>query len=461
MADQRFPSPAPRSTLRAHFSRRDVLRLGSLGLLGASASGWFPLLADEAAKQAAPKRHCILLWMVGGPSQMDTFDLKPGTPNGGTFQEIETSAPGLKISEHLPKLAKHGDQLAVIRGLSTKEGDHGRGTFLMRTGHQPGGPIQFPTIGSSLSKELGAEDAEVPNYVSIGAYRLFNRAAFQPGFLGPRFAPLTVGATDNFQQIQQPQGQQTGYASLTVDDLNHPANLPRSQEDARLALWRQFQNDFVAGHGAPSVIAHDTVYQRAIRMMRSAAAKAFDLSEERAAVRDAYGRSRFGQGCLMARRLVEQGIPFIEISLGAAGGGSQTWDTHQNNFNAVKTLSTELDAGWGTLMTELKERGLLESTTILWMGEFGRTPKINPNNGRDHFPNAWTCVLAGGGIKGGQAHGRTSTDGMTVEDGKTDVGNVLATLAKALGIDPRKQNISELGRPIRIAEGEPIQEILS
>ena len=196
-------------------------------------------------------------------------------------------------------------------------------------------------------------------------------------------------------------------------------------------------------------------------MMSSPAAQAFDLSTEPDAVREAYGRGVFGQGCLLARRLVENGVGFVEVSLGDFGDASGNWDTHQRNFATVKSLSEQLDAGWGTLVRELAERDLLDSTTIIWMGEFGRTPAINAMGGRDHFPNAWTCVLAGGGIRGGQAHGRTSADGMAVEEGKVAIGDVLATLCSALAVDPEQKNTSEQGRPIRIAEGEPIREILS
>ena len=195
--------------------------------------------------------------------------------------------------------------------------------------------------------------------------------------------------------------------------------------------------------------------------MESPIASAFDLSQEPATVRDAYGKGRFGQGCLMARRLLERGVPFVEVSLGGFDGASIGWDTHQNNFQAVKALSAELDAGWSTLMTELQDRGLLDTTTFLWMGEFGRTPRINDNGGRDHFPAAWSCVFAGGGIRGGQAYGRTSDDGMEVQDGKVDVGDVLATLCAAVGINPHKENISDQGRPVKLAEGKPIQAILS
>jgi hypothetical protein len=442
-------------------SRREILRTLGLGLAGFSASGWLPTLAEACGPLMAKRRHCVLLWMTGGPTQTDTFDMKMKAPveYRGQFKEIDTSAPGLKFCEHLPKLAKLGEHIAVIRSLSTKEGDHGRGTFLMRTGHQPGGPISYPTLGSSLSKALGAEDFELPNYVSISPYTAFNRAAYAPGFLGPRHAPLTVGATDNFQpQPQQPMN--NGYAELGVDDLQN-AGITRDQEEARLELWNTLQSGFLKNHASASPKAHQTVYQRAVRMMRSEAAKAFDLSKEPDKVRDAYGRGRFGQGCLMARRLIERGVPFVEVTLGGIGGGSLGWDTHANNFALVKNLCGELDAGWATLMSELKDRGLLASTTFLWMGEFGRTPRVNQNGGRDHFPNAWSCVLAGGGIKGGQAFGRTSENGTAVEEGKVDVGDVLATLCTALGVDPAKQNVSEMGRPIRIAEGKPIQAVLS
>ncbi|MEQ8788563.1 MAG: DUF1501 domain-containing protein [Pirellulaceae bacterium] len=438
--------------------RRTLLQAAGLGLAGLG--GWRKLLADELSRGGEP-RYCILLWMTGGASQIDTFDMKPGHENGGEFKEIETASPGLRFSEHLPKLAKMSDRLAVIRSLSTKEGDHGRGTYLMRTGHPPMGAIRYPTIGSSLSKSLGTDEAPLPNYVAISPYRVFNQQAFGPGFLGPRHAALTVGAADVFQQAAANQNDD-GYAELTVDDLQHGAGLKQLED--RLELWRSLQDGFLARHAGGAALAHDTVYRGAVRMMNSSAARAFDLTEETDKVRDAYGRGRFGQGCLMARRLIEEGVPFVEVSLGRFGGGALGWDTHQNNFPTVKSLSEQLDAGWGSLMAELDERGLLERTTILWMGEFGRTPQLRPNRqngGRDHYPNAWSCVLAGGGIAGGQAYGKTSEDGVTVEENQVAVGDVLATFCRAAGVDPAAQNMSEVGRPIRIAEGTAIEAVLS
>ena len=440
-------------------TRRDLLRTFGLSIAGTALSGFLPGMANAYANDPKRRRHCILMWMPGGASQTDTFDMKPGHANGGDFKEIETSVPGLRFSEHLPKLAQQAQHMAVIRSLSTAEGDHARGTYLMHTGRKPAGPISYPTIGSSLSKALGDDNAELPNFISISPYTAFNNAAFGPGFLGPRHAPLTVGASNVFQQQQA----QAGYAELGVDDLKHPG-LGLTQEDARLELWGTLQKKFLANHASDSPKAQNTVYERAIKMMRSEAAKAFDLSEESDATREAYGKGRFGQGCLMARRLIERGVPFIEVSLQGLNGGVLGWDTHTDNFNRVKSLSGELDSGWATLMSDLSERGLLEDTTIVWLGEFGRTPKLTGNRqggGRDHYPRAWTTVLAGGGIKGGQAFGTTDAGGEDVTDKKVDVPDVMATLCKALGVNPDDQNLAELGRPIRIAEGKPILEVLS
>jgi hypothetical protein len=439
-------------------NRRELLRAAGLGVFGWSASGWLPVLADEIAEDPKRKRHCVLLWMSGGPTQTDTFDMKPGHANGGEFKAIDTKAAGVQISEHLPRLAEQADKLAIVRSLSTKEGDHGRGTFLMRTGQQPRGPVRYPTIGASLSKELGDASELALNFVSVSPYRAFNQAAYGPGFLGPKYAPLTVGATDNLPLTP---GDMPQYADLRVDDLARPANVSEQQFSKRLKLWQVLQEGFLASHKSASPIAHDTVYRRALKLMDSNISQAFELENEPDEVRDAYGRGRFGQGCLMARRLIERGVAFVEVSLGAFDGGNLGWDTHQGNFPAVRQLSGELDAGWGTLMKELDQRGLLESTTILWMGEFGRTPAVNDNAGRDHFPAAWTCVFGGGGIQGGQAYGKTSEDGMEVVDGKVNEADVLATLCSALGTDPEKENISEQGRPIKIAEGTPIAGILA
>jgi hypothetical protein len=394
--------------------------------------------------------------MSGGPSQTDTFDMKPNHENGGEFSEISTNVPGVRFSELLPKLAQQADKLAIVRSLSTKEGDHGRGTYLMRTGHTASNRLSYPTIGSSISMQLATGADTVPNYISIAPYTSLNPAAYSPGFLGPKHAPLTIGS-GNDGPADAPDG---GYANLAVEDLAPPEGIDQALFNRRLGLWGTLQQEFASGYRHAAVDAHDTVYRRAQRLMNSEAAHTFDLSDEPDEVRQAYGRGRFGQSCLMARRWIEQGASFVEVSLGA-GGGTPGWDTHSQNFPSVKTLSEQLDAGWATLMTDLDQRGLLESTTILWMGEFGRTPNINANAGRDHFPAAWTCVFAGGGIQGGQAYGRTSDDGTRVEENQVAAGDVLATLTAALGIPADTNLTSPSGRPISMVEGEPIVAIVA
>lgn len=440
-------------------SRREMLRRTVAAVAGAGMSGWFPGFAQTFADQVgARSRHCVLLWMSGGPSQIDTWDLKPGHENGGEFKETQTASPGLRFSEHFPRLATMSNQLAVIRSLNTAEGDHGRGTYLMRTGHVPMGPVNYPSIGATLGKQLGRDDLGLPNFVSIGPYRVFNQEAFGSGFLGPRFGPLIVGATD-LSSINTGNAEQA-FPNLQVDAIEPPSRLASERVEKRLSLLDRLQQEFLATHGDGPIESHRTVYRGAVNLMRSDAAQAFDLSQESDTVRESYGRSVFGQGCLMARRLIERGVAFIEVSLGTSSGGVG-WDTHSDNFNAVRTLSTELDVAWSTLMTELQQRGLLESTTILCMGEFGRTPQINRNSGRDHFPAAWSCVLAGGGIAGGGAYGKTSDDGMQVVDEEVGAHDIQATLCSALGIEPNRLQLTADGRPIAISEGTPIKAVLA
>jgi hypothetical protein len=449
---------------RPYLSRRDWLRLSAAGVVGYSLSGWLGAWADEAATSRERKRSCILLWMNGGPSQMDTFDLKPGQDNGGPFKEISSSVPGIKISEHLPKIARHVDHLAVIRSMRTKEADHGRATYQMRTGRLPGGPVQYPTMGSVFSKELERPGAELPNFVSIAPYRFFSPAAYGPGFLGPQYAPLIVGEGQQSLIPIPGQQQNNNYTdSLKVQDLDLPPGVTAEREAARLQLLGEVQDDFLAKHSALPSESQRSAYRRAVTLMHSRATRAFDLDQEPKELRDRYGRNLFGQGCLLARRLIEQGVPFVEVSLATVGNLVLGWDTHVNNFDGVKRLSEVLDPAWATLMDDLQARGLLDSTVVVWMGEFGRTPKINGNRGRDHWPNSWTTVLGGGGIKGGQVIGKTSADGQEVLERPVNVDDFLATVAHALGIDVRKQNPSNVGRPIRIVEptARPIQEVLA
>ncbi|WP_417386686.1 DUF1501 domain-containing protein [Gimesia sp.] len=440
-------------------SRRDYLRLSAMGVLGTGMSGWLRRLAAETADNLQRKRSCILLWMSGGPSQTDTFDLKPQHENGGPFKAIDTDVPGVQISEHLPQLAKVMKHLAPIRSMSTKEGDHTRATYLLRTGYLPSGPLSYPTLGSLLSKELGNTNADLPNFVSIAPNKTLSPNAYGPGFLGPQFAPLVVGEGAGFVQNDDANVD----AALKVKNLTLPNGITRKQADERLSILNDLETEFAATHPGTPTSSHRSAYAAAVRMMRSKAIEAFQLDKEPTALRDAYGRNRFGQGCLLARRLIEQGVPFVEVSLnGVQGNNAFGWDTHQENFEAVKSLSEVLDPAWGTLMTDLEQRGLLDSTLIIWMGEFGRTPKINQNTGRDHFPAAWTTVLGGGGIRGGQVIGKTSEDGMKVTDQPVTVPDLMATICSALGLDPQQQNMSNIGRPIPLADhgAKPIMQLL-
>jgi hypothetical protein len=411
-------------------------------------------MAAEAAAHTQRRRACILLWMRGGPSQTDTFDLKPGHKNGGPFKEIATSVPGIKISEHLPRIAKWMARMVLVRSMSTKEGDHGRATQFLHTGYRPQGPIQYPTLGSLVARELG-EHAVLPSFVSIDSVRAFPASA--AGFLGPRYAPLVLAPTGN-----RPDGADPA-RTLRVPDLAPAADVTRAQADARLDLLRQVQAEFGARHGGAAAHNRRTAYERAMRLMQTPAGGAFDLDQEKDALRDRYGRNLFGQGVLLARRLVERGVPFVEVALSRLPDAPIGWDTHSGNFAAVKRLSAVLDPAWATLMDDLRDRGLLDTTLVVWMGEFGRTPKINGQNGRDHFPVAWSTVLAGGGIRGGQVVGRTSRDGMAVEERPVSVPDLLATVCLALGIDPLKQNETSTGRPIRIvdAAARPLRQVVA
>lgn len=446
---------------RVGMSRRDWLRVVAWSAAGAGLSPLAPTLARAApvlasglGRSDARRRHCVLLWMPGGASQTDTFDMKPGHANGGPFAERPTVVPGVRFSEHLPRLAAQADELAIVRGMSTAEGDHNRGTYYGHIGRRPGGPIQYPTIGAALSRALETGDEELPAFVSVSPFTTLNPAAFSPGFLGPRHAALTVGSVGPQVAARAPAG---GFAELGVDDLASGVGGPQLAD--RLSLWEKLQGSFLSSHPTAIPQAQHTAHERALRLMRSEAAQAFDLTREPARVRESYGGGRFGQGCLMARRLIERGVSVVEIAL--SGDGPLGWDTHTQNFPRVQALSQELDLGWSALLRELKERGLLESTTFLWMGEFGRTPAINNNQGRDHYPRAWTAVLAGAGVRGGQAYGRTSADGAHVEEHPVDFPALLATLCAALDVDPAASNLSEVGRPIPLADSKPIPALLS
>lgn len=410
-------------------TRRDFLRLSAAGVGVASTSGWLKVLAGHAAETPVapgkPKhKSCILLWMDGGPSHKDTFDLKPDSKGAGDFKPIPTSAPGVQISEHLPKLARQMHHGVLVRGMSTPEGAHPRAKYNLHTGYREGqGGLVYPSLGAIVSAEVGDPASAVPNFVSIG-----NRG-YGSGFLGSKHQPLIV--TD---------------PTRGVEDLK--AAVTDRQFANRLGLLEQMEKAFYHEYRADAAADHKITYERAVGLMRSKEARAFDLSLEPAASRSKYGTGRFAEGVLMARRLVEVGVPFVEVTLGG-------WDTHQDNFARVKTLSGQVDAATSALIEDLKDRGLLDSTLVVWMGEFGRTPHINTRGakpGRDHYPRAWSLAMFGGGLQGGRVIGRTDKEGATVEDQKVGTQDFLGTVCEVLGIDHTKENETPGGRPIRIVD---------
>jgi hypothetical protein len=415
-------------------TRRDAMKLVAAGVSTLSLSGWFNVLASRAASTTKKHKSCILLWMAGGPSHKDTFDLKPGTAQGGPYKPIDTNVPGIQISEYFPKFAKLMNHAAILRGMSTGEGAHPRASYYLHTGYKEGvGGLQYPSLGSIVSAELGDPDFAMPNYVSVGG------RSYGSGFLGPRHQPL--GVLDPARGVE-----------------NLKSVVGGSQFEGRVGLLEEMEAAFHGDYQADSGNAHRTTYQRAVTLMKSKEGKAFDLSLEPESSKSAYGSSRFGQGCLLARRLVEVGVPFVEVTLGG-------WDTHQNNFDRVKDLSGQLDPAMSALITDLKERGLLDSTLVIWMGEFGRTPRINARGakpGRDHYPRAWSTVLAGGGLEGGQVISKTDKEGAEVIERPISALDFMATVCSVLGINYNKQNHTPIGRPVRLVDkgAKPITELL-
>ena len=411
-------------------TRRDFLQLSTLGAgVGVStlaASGWMNVLAQEATKSppAGKAKSCILLWMDGGPSHKDTFDLKPDSKGAGDFKPIATSAPGVQISEHLPKLAKWMHTGTVVRGMTSPEGAHPRAKYNLHTGYREGqGGVSYPSLGSIVAMEKGKPDASVPNFVSVG-----NRG-YGSGFLGPKFHPLIVTNPER-----------------GVEDLK--SVVPDDKQAKRLGLLDQMEKAFYHDYQAGAITDHSTAYQRAVTLMKSKEAKAFDLGAEDAATKARYGSGNFANGVLIARRLVEVGVPFVEVFLGG-------WDTHLDNFTKVKSLSGQVDAAVSALLEDLKQRGLLDSTLVVWMGEFGRTPNINTKGdkpGRDHYPKAWSLAMFGGGQRGGGVVGKTDKEGATVVERPVTPSDFLGTVCELMGVDHEKKNDTPNGRPISIVD---------
>ncbi len=424
--------PGPVDLWTTTMDRRGFMKVGVGGLLSLLMAQWLDPRIAQAQGSAPKAKACILLWMNGGPSHLDTFDPKPGAATGGPFKAIKTRAPGIEICEHLPHLAEQAHHLSIIRGMTSREGNHQRAQYLLHTGYAPTGSVTHPSLGAWVSEELGDPNFDLPNFVSISG------PSIGAAFLGVQHGPFVV------QNPTQP-----------PQNIAYPRDVSEGRFGLRRSALEMMESQFAAETGDIKVKGREAVYAKAVRMMKSPRLKAFDLESEPEAVKAAYGDTNFGRGCLMARRLVESGVKFVEVVLDG-------WDTHQDNFGRVSKLAGTFDPAMAALIKDLDDRKLLDSTLILWMGEFGRTPRINGNEGRDHYPAAWNAVLAGGGARGGYVHGQTDAEGAKVVDKPVIVPDFFATVATLLGMNPAKSFMTPVGRPIAITEkGKPVQELIA
>jgi hypothetical protein len=420
--------------------RRDFLKVGSLGA-GLSLGGYLQMAAAGEVNPAARGKAGILIYLGGGPTHMDTFDLKPDAPSEfrGEFNPIDTNVPGVRISEHLPNLAKCADKYAILRGVSHTLAAHELGKMYMNTGNRPLPSLTFPGYGSVVSMELAGSD-ELPKVVAIP------NASHPAGYLGIAHSALATGASPTFGKPFSVRGMALG-RGLTVTDVERRQKLLGDLD----STFRGIDNDseILSGLDKFSEQAHNIISSRASR-------EAFDISKENPEAAKRFGENAFGQSCLLAARLIESGVRFVTVQLGG-------WDTHNDNFNRLKTkLLPELDSGVAALFQSLSERGLLDSTSVMVTGEFGRTPKINPRAGRDHWPRAMFVLMGGGGMKGGQVIGASDEKGMGPAKDAITPDNVAASFYKSLGIDHTKEYQTNIGRPVMVVRnGQPIPELFA
>lgn len=402
-------------------SRRSFFHQISLAAVAAGTVNFRELMSLQAEELRKQGRAMILLWMRGGPSHLETFDPKPGTLTGGPTQAIETSVPDIKIAQGWERTAKVMDDIALIRSMTNKEGQHQRATYQMHTGYIPSGSVKHPSLAANIAKEIADASHALPAVVCVGQQRA------GAGFLGVDYEPFVV---NNPGQIPP--------------NVGSVVAAPRYNR--RLGLLGRLEDDFEQRGAAVVVQNHRRLYKKASKMVLSPDVRAFDLSGESEALTAQYGDTQFGRGCLLARRLVEAGVTFVEVV-------SNGWDTHFDNFERTTTLASEVDPAMATLIADLKDRGLLDRTLVVWTGEFGRTPRINPRTGRDHYPRAFNAVMAGGGVRGGQVIGATSDDGSEVANQPVTVSDLFCSICHSMQVDPRIENISPLGRPMQIVDG--------
>jgi len=418
------------SHLSTHLSRRAFVKAAAVTGGGLVLPNWGGLAHTASAANAvkASKKRCIFLFMNGGASQLDTFDMKPGRPTGGPFRPIASKVTGLQVCEYLPKMAAVADKLAVIRSLKTQSPDHPDGIYHMHTCYKQSERTPHPELGAVIAKFNGDAISDLPTFVRMGPCG--NAGA---GYLGPAYEPFGMGRDGKMPSFTSPY--------KNADD-----------EKKRADLFRLVEREFAADHHAEPFDSHRTAKERAYRLLR--AKGVFDMSKDWPAAKDRYGDSDFGRGCFMALKLVEAGVPFIEV-------GHDNYDSHADNFVCHKANMRQLDPAWSSLLADLADRGLLQDTLVIWLGEVGRTPQINNRAGRDHYIRAWTTVLAGGGIKGGQVYGATDVDGKDVKDNPVTEGDLFSTIYAALGINHRAKHYAGV-RPVWLTpEGaKPVKELL-
>lgn len=408
-----------------------LFRTNRRQLLGGALGGIFTLAARHqqqhlfaAVQNAKPAKRCLVLWMAGGPSQLETIDPKPGVVTGGPTQIIKTCVPGIEIAEHLPQIAARMDRLSLIRSLTSPEGDHDRGEYFLHTGYPQVQAFARPTLGSIVSHQT--EPADFPKFVSIGAQGL------GPAYMGPDHAPFAI--EDPLATVQLIKGLRRDRSSLQRLD--------------------QFNQQFARQHQASELDRQQSVLKRIERMLTTPFVTALDIERGPATDRERYGESEFGRSCLVARRLLEAGVSFVEVTLGG-------WDTHEDNFTNVARLCGELDRPWATLIDDLQASGLWEETVVVWMGEFGRTPQINVTTGRDHFPKVTPVAIGGGGIREGLVVGKTNKLGLDIEESPVTVPDLLATILQAMEIDPGHVFTTQFGATAPATDnGKPIASLI-
>ncbi len=430
------------SSLRSEATRRDFISGAAKTFLGVSAASQLggkafgaPGENTSPLKQVPTARNVIYLYMTGGMSHLDTWDPKPaGSEVMGLTKPVKTTADGVFISEYLPLMSRQMDKAAVIRSMNSTQGAHEQGQYYMRTSYTLRSSIRHPSMGAWLEKFQNRGNPSLPATVMIGNESRHPGA----GFFEAKFAPLMVN---------NPEG-----------GLKNVTRLERFTEEQfqdRLSLARQLDRPFEQAYDLGKVRAYTDMYDDAVKMMKSEELKAFDLSSETDALREKYGRGRLGQGCLLARRLVEHGIRFVEVTFGS-------WDTHNANFTRVPELCNELDAALATLLSDLEKRGMLRDTLVVLATEFGRTPEVNVNDGRDHHPKAFSCLLAGGGVKGGTVHGASDERGNNVAADPVSIPDFNATIGYALGLPLDQVLFSPSRRPFTVADkGKPLANLFA